>query len=153
MCAYTCVCVCAHVCVHVCVCVRVRVCIRARAHSHLGVRVLLIGAVDVRGGERLARAEGVVLRGAGDVVAQLGAHEGRALAGLDVQELHHLARLAVHLDGHAVLVGAKAVGVRKCKRQRVQYELFIDMKGWRQYYHNYATCLYTMLSCTRTQLA
>ena len=46
---------------------------------------------------------------------------------------------------------------RKRKRQRVQYELFIDMKGWRKYYHNYATRLYTMLSKrvsrTRPQLS
>ena len=68
----------------------------------VGIAVGHLLALD----ERFLELGGGVERGfghaAGDDVSHLGAHEGSALAGLDVLELHNLVDLAVHLKGFAV---------------------------------------------------
>src|SRR5690606_8335162 len=50
-----------------------------------------------------ARVEGAVHRLARAHVLELGAHEGTALAGLDVLELHHAPELSVDAEDGAVL--------------------------------------------------
>lgn len=54
------------------------------------VRELHLDLHDGRLLHRLAGTEGLLLRRAVQQVLELGAHESRALAGLDVQELDHL---------------------------------------------------------------
>src|SRR5690606_31832684 len=67
------------------------------------VEVLHGALVDVRGLHLDARVEGLVDGLARRDVLELGPHEGRALAGLDVLELHDGPELAVDLEDHAVL--------------------------------------------------
>src|SRR6478672_431392 len=67
------------------------------------VEVLHVATVDVRGLDLDARVEGLVDDLAGQDVLELGPHERRALAGLDVLELHDGPELALEVEDQAVL--------------------------------------------------
>jgi hypothetical protein len=67
------------------------------------VEVLHRALVDVGGLDLDAGVEGLVDDLAGQDVLQLGAHEGRPLAGLDVLELDDGPQLAVDVEHKAVL--------------------------------------------------
>ena len=67
------------------------------------VEVLHVATVDVRGLDLDAGVEGLVDDLAGQDVLELGAHERRALAGLDVLELHDGPQLALEVEDQAVL--------------------------------------------------
>ena len=64
----------------------------------VGVEVLHLAGLGAHGAELLAGAEGAVDHVAVGDAAQLGPHEGRALAGLDVLELDDLEDRAVDLE-------------------------------------------------------
>ena len=67
------------------------------------VEVLHVAAVDVGGLDLEAGVERLVDDLAGQDVLELGPHEGRALAGLDVLELHDGPQLALEVEDQAVL--------------------------------------------------
>ena len=68
----------------------------------VAVEILGVALVDDRLFEALVRAVRALDDRPGAGVAQLGAHEGAALAGLDVLELDHGEEAVVDLDGDAV---------------------------------------------------
>ena len=75
--------------------------------------------VSVRTGRNFSPARKVLSMTAPSADAlELGAHEGAALAGLDVLELDDLEDRAVHLDVHAVLELVGADHGRKSSRVR-----------------------------------
>src|SRR5699024_1858837 len=78
-----------------------------RVHEHVHVRVevgeLHVAAVDGRGLDLHAGVEGLVHALPGQHVLELGPHEGRSLAGLDVLELDHAPELLVQHQDHPVL--------------------------------------------------
>ncbi len=82
----------------------------------VAVQELHLALVDDRLLDLLGAAEGAVDHGAGADVAQRGADEGAALAGLDVLELHHLEEALGEVEGHAVLqvVGGDGHGDLAC---------------------------------------
>ena len=68
----------------------------------LAVEHLHLALVDRRPLDLLAGAEGAVDHRAGSGVLEGGAHEGGALARLDVLELHDAEQVLIELEGHAV---------------------------------------------------
>ena len=77
----------------------------------------------------------------------LGAHEGRALAGLDVLELHDLHDLAVHLKGLAV---SEITGGNSChidippilmREHHDSLEYMIPAEIWPRIFYMISTCL------------
>src|SRR5207253_1393237 len=84
---------------------RVRALLRAADTDLLHpAEVAAVALVDLGGLDLGARVEGLVDDLAGQDLLQLGAHEGRALTGLDVLELDDGPQLAtVELEDHAVL--------------------------------------------------
>ena len=81
--------------------------VRRAVHEHevgaVLVEVLHVTTVDGRGLDLDSGVEGLVDDLARHHVLQLGAHEGRALAGLDVLELHDGPQLALEVEHQAVL--------------------------------------------------
>ena len=66
------------------------------------VQVLHLTALDEGGGELIAGVVALLGHGTGDHILGLGAHEGSALTGLNMLELHNLEHVAVLFKSYAI---------------------------------------------------